>query len=72
MTSIPCAPDSCNAQSLGSLVDGLLVRFAEVALFPAAASDAERKHAIMSAYEAGELNFRQTEMLYDAFGLAEA
>jgi hypothetical protein len=72
MQSIPCGNESCNAQSLGTLLDGVLVRFAEIALFPPAATDSERKMAITSAYEAGELTGRQTAMLINAFDLREA
>jgi hypothetical protein len=72
MQSIPCGNESCNPQSLGSLLDDVLVRCAEWALFPAAADDAERKQAIMAAYESGEITSRQCSMLIARFGLKHA
>lgn len=72
MESIHCAHDSCNAQSLGSLIDDILVRCAEWALFPPAATDAERKQAIMAAHSAGEITGRQCSMLIARFGLKHA
>lgn len=72
MTSIPCGQESCNPQSLGSLVDDILVRCAEWALFPAAATDGERKQAIMAAMQAGEITGRQCSMLIARFGLKHA
>lgn len=72
MTSIPCGNEGCNAQSLGSLIDGLLIRFAEIALFPPAATDAERKAALLAAFDSGELTERQTAMLMAAYSLRDA
>lgn len=72
MQSIPCADESCNAQSLGGLLDDILVRCAEWALFPAAADDSERKEAIMAAYHSGEITGRQCGMLIARFGLNHA
>lgn len=72
MTSIHCADEGCNAQSLGSLLDDILVRCAEWALFPPAADDSERKQAIMAAYESGEITSRQCSMLIARFGLKHA
>lgn len=72
MRTIDSIEDSCNTPSLGSLLDDVLVRMAEFALFPAAADDSERKQAIMSAYQAGEITARQTSMLIARFGLRSA
>lgn len=60
------------AQPFGSLLDAVLAKFAEIALFPPAATDAERKEALLAAYEAGELTDRQTSMLVAFFGLGAA
>jgi len=72
MITIDSIDDGCNTPSLGGLLDGILVRFAEIALFPPAATDSERKAAIMSAYQAGEVTERQASMLIAAFGLRSA
>ena len=57
------------APSFGALLDQLLVRYAEGSLFPVAASDSERKEAIMVARERGDITDRQTSMLIESFGL---
>jgi|GEM_PF-6933011 len=72
MRTIDSIEDGCNTPSLGSLLDDILVRLAEFALFPAAADDSERKQAIMSAYGAGEITGRQASMLIARFGLKHA
>lgn len=72
MQSIHRAYDSCNAQSLGGLLDDILVRCAEWAIFPPAATDSERKQAIVAAYDAGEITGRQSAMLIARFGLKHA
>lgn len=72
MKTIPCDAEGCNTPSLGGLLDSILVRFAEIALFPPASSDAERKAAITSAFDAGELTDRQTSMLIASFNLRDA
>lgn len=59
-------------QPFGALLDTLLVRFAEDALFPVAATDIERKEAILAAYERGDLTRRQTDTLVAAFRLEAA
>lgn len=59
-------------QPFGALLDGILCRFAEAALFPPAASDSERKEAILSAYQRGDVTDRQAKMLIAHFRLASA
>jgi len=72
MRTIDSIEDGCNTPSLGSLIDDILVRMAEFALFPAAADDSERKQAIMAAHSAGEITGRQASMLIARFGLRGA
>lgn len=62
----------CNAQSLGSLLDDILVRCAEWAMFPPAATNTERKQAILAAHSSGEITNRQCAMLIERFGLKGA
>jgi hypothetical protein len=59
-------------EPFGVVLDRLLIAFADVALFAPAATDLERKEAIMAAYARHDITPRQTEMLIEAFGLAAA
>lgn len=72
MPSLPRSELDCNVRPIGAIIDELLIRFAETALFPPAATDAERKSEIMAARQRGDITDRQAGLLMEAFGLRSA